>query len=116
MIIENEVKNKIKKWLILCNIWRIADYAIVVISFLASITVICVEGILGADGRIIVMAGSIIAATFTMMSFALEPKKHIRGYRKTYAILYEAYVTGLAQCELLINPSYDVDEDDNELP
>lgn len=71
----------------------------------------------------IVLGGSIIAALFTMLDFAIEPKKHMRNYRKAYSEIYgvmlkyeidnnkdgSEIVNTLAKCEKCIDASYDVD-------
>ena len=119
-----EAKRKLKSWFWLANIWRAIDYTIIVISFLSSMTVICSEAFNKNNNSEIVMIGSVVAATFTMLGFAIEPKKHMRGYRRAYSCLYEKMILenespkgkpkvicdALIEGEKIINDSYDVDK------
>ena len=125
MNLEKEAEKKQKQWFWLANIWRAIDYLMVIIAFLSSIVVVCVETMVQGDNTHIVIVGSTVAATFTMMSFAIEPKKHMKSYRNAYIHIYEKRINyikngkpedtrvlgeAIINAESMINQSYDVDK------
>lgn len=117
-----EAKRKKSLWLFLANIWRVIDYGIAILSFGASMAVVYIETNISIYNKWIISILSISAAVLMLISFAIEPKKHIRNYRTAYTRMYSAlwiyrdsqdydkiiaYV--LSQCEKIIDSSYDVD-------
>jgi hypothetical protein len=124
--IEEEARIKKNAWFRLANLWRTIDYCLVIAAFISSMVVVYVEVLsfttASAKANIIVIA-SVAAAAFTMISFAIEPKKHMRNYRRAFIYLYTAQIensckqkqrlltirNALCKGEETISNSYDVD-------
>ena len=85
-----EAKAKIRAWFFLSNIWRAIDYSLAVLAFATSITVIFYETSDLPYKSIIILLFSSLTAVLTIISFAIEPKKHMRSYRRAYGIAYSA--------------------------
>ena len=72
-----------------------------------------------------VLVGSVLAAMFTVLSFAIDPKTHMRNYRRAYYELHSALtetlfdsghneknkklITALQKGEEIINVSYETE-------
>ena len=117
-----EAKRKKSIWLIFANIWRIIDYGIAILSFGASMAVVYIEANNPDFDKWVILILSISAALLMLISFAIEPKKHVRNYRTAYRRMYSALwiykdyqnyekiiALVLSQCEKIIDSSYDVD-------
>lgn len=102
-------------------IWMIIDYVINILAFFASILIIYIEASYPQSNTLPVIVLSAIAATLTFVCFAINPKQHMRKYRKAYetlnaALLQQNYdgtekdvLTAIIKGEQLINNTYDVD-------
>ena len=124
MNIKEEAYSKMKSWFRLANVWRVIDYTLPTASFISSMIVVF-SGVVYSN-RILILLFSVIAAVLTMMSFAIEPRKHMRNYRIAFSRIYSAIIqyeetngknraileNALLQAESMINSSYDSDLQD----
>ena len=91
--IEDEASIKKNAWFRLANLWRTIDYCLVIAAFISSMVVVYVEVLdfpAASKKSIIIVIASVAAAAFTMINFAIEPKKHMRNYRRAFLDLYTA--------------------------
>ena len=78
--IENAMHCK-QIWLHVSIIWNVVDVLISTLAFSASIAAILVE-IFVADNKIWIIVLSTVTATLTFISAVVNPKQHVRAYRK----------------------------------
>lgn len=102
--LEDQAISKLKWWFHLANIWRAIDNLLVIMSFASSMCVVYIEASNKIPNKVIgVLVGSVLAAMFTVLSFAIDPKTHMRNYRKAYYELHNA----------LIETRFDSEKDEN---
>ena len=122
--IEEEIKKKTLDWFHLANTWRVIDYILGILPFLVSITVVFLEAVFPTeDLKCAVIILSTVAALISLTCFVIEPKKHMRNYRKAFfegykcifrndtnSIKQAEYLDALSTGEKTIGTTYDIEE------
>lgn len=111
-------------WSHTSSMWMAIDYIVNIFAFCASILTIFIE-VLITNNTVLIVSFSTVAATLTFFSFAVNPKHHMRKYRKACEGINAALlcyynsdgneinrnniVDALISGEQLISSTYDVD-------
>ncbi len=78
---------KCNLWLTVSMLWMISEYIFIIIPFEATAVVIYLDALEKDGDKNGILIHSILSLGLVVFSYAINPKQHMRCYRKSYTLL-----------------------------